>query len=487
MGASAERKKANEPSADADPVDLWGKFDPPALPEGLLPAVLERFARVQCDLMGADPGGMAAAALAVCAAAIPDEVQVQVKIHDPSWRVPARVWMALVGSPSTKKSPIIAAAAAPLRRIDRDLYRKWAKARAQYDRLPADERKVTEPPKKVRAVLEDTSIEAAQEVLADSPAGVLCLQDELSGWFGRMDAYSGGRGAAKDRGFWLRSFDGGHYAVDRIARGSGYIDNLSVCLLGGIQPEPIRKLAAEAQDDGLLQRLFPIVVRPATAGRDEPAPPVAREYADLVGQLRRYPVLPFVFDDGAQAIRRDLEAKHLELMTLEGINPKLAAHIGKYDGLFARLCVLWHCVEHPLGLQVPTAIPEATARRVADFLHGFLLRHAFAFYAGTLGLTDDHDRLAELAGHILTHGLEVVTSRDVQRGVHNMRKLDGREVLRLFEQLEAFGWVERTPGKRPSDPPWWRVNPVVHQRFADRAQAEAVRRQKARAALGGGR
>jgi hypothetical protein len=139
---------------------------------------------------------------------------------------------------------------------------------------------------------------------------------------------------------------------------------------------------------------------------------------------------------------------------------------------------------------VPTAIPEATARRVADFLHGFLLRHAFAFYAGTLGLTDDHDRLAELAGHILTHGLEVVTSRDVQRGVHNMRKLDGREVLRLFEQLEAFGWVERTPGKRPSDPPWWRVNPVVHQRFADRAQAEAARRQKARAALaalGGGR
>jgi hypothetical protein len=108
----------------------------------------------------------------------------------------------------------------------------------------------------------------------------------------------------------------------------------------------------------------------------------------------------------------------------------------------------------------------------------------------TLGLTDDHDRLAELAGHILTHGLEVVTSRDVQRGVHNMRKLDGREVLRLFEQLEAFGWVERTPGKRPSDPPWWRVNPVVHQRFADRAQAEAARRQKARAALaalGGGR
>jgi hypothetical protein len=48
-----------------------------------------------------------------------------------------------------------------------------------------------------------------------------------------MDKYSG-RGAAKDRAFWLQSFHGGPYAVNRIARGVAMIENLSVSLLGGI-------------------------------------------------------------------------------------------------------------------------------------------------------------------------------------------------------------------------------------------------------------
>lgn len=48
-----------------------------------------------------------------------------------------------------------------------------------------------------------------------------------------------------------------------------WIDNLSVSMLGGIQPEPMRKVAGEAVDDGLLQRLFPIVLCNAFIGKDE--------------------------------------------------------------------------------------------------------------------------------------------------------------------------------------------------------------------------
>jgi len=90
--------------------------------------------------------------------------------------------------------------------------------------------------------MEDTTIEGAQEVLRDSPDGVLCLQDELSGWFGSMDKYAAGRGAAKDRGFWLQAFNGGQYAVNRISRGSFLIPNLSASVLGGIQPDPLRPI-----------------------------------------------------------------------------------------------------------------------------------------------------------------------------------------------------------------------------------------------------
>ena len=45
--------------------------------------------------------------------------------------------------------------------------------------------------------------------------------------------------------------------------------NLSVSIIGGSQPGPIRKLADAGEDDGLLQRFLPIMVRPAVGGRDE--------------------------------------------------------------------------------------------------------------------------------------------------------------------------------------------------------------------------
>ena len=103
-----------------------------------------------------------------------------------------------------------------------------------------------------------------------------------------------------------------------------------------------------------------------------------------------------------------------------------------------------------------------------------------AFYIGVLGLSNDHDRLANVADYILAHKLERVTNRDVQRGDRSMRDLKRHETEAIFEQLEALGWVSRTPGPRPSDPPHWIVNPVVHQRFAERAKASRERREQDR-------
>jgi hypothetical protein len=335
----------------------------------------------------------------------------------------------------------------------------------------------------------DTTIEAAQEILKDSPDGVLLDQDELSGWFGSMDKYSGPRGAQKDRAFWLQAYNGGSYTVSRVTRGSVHISNLSVSILGGIQPEPIRRLADGGEDDGLLQRFIPVMLRPAVAGRDEAPSQAVLDYNDLISNLRELKppmtgnIFPAVsnlkFDDGALAVREELEKKHLDLMQLEGINRKLAAHFGKYNGIFARLCVVWHCVENTAG-DLPAIITEATARRVADFLHGYLLKHALSFYAGVLGLSNDHDRLANVASYILAHKPLRLTNRDIQRGDRSMRNLTRRETETIFEQLEALGWVTKTPGTRHSDPPHWVVNPIVHQKFAERAEAEKKRRTRER-------
>ena len=477
---SAER---SSPASPSDPVDLWAKFDPPTLPRGLLPDVIERFAHDQGMTMGADMAGVAVGALVVCAAAIPDKIKLQVKRHNHGWLESARLWVALVGPVSAKKSPIMSSVVRPLRRIDSEMARRYSEERCRLDRLPAEERKQTNPPKHTRLLLQDTTIEAAQDIIKDSPDGVLSYHDELSGWFGSMDKYSGSRGAAKDRAFWLEAYNGAPYSVNRVGRGSVYLENLSVSILGGIQPEPIRKLSDESMDDGLLQRLSPVVLRPAVEGRDEPQSDVVAEYAALINCLHGLgDETTLRFDEGAQHLRQELERKHLELQSIEALNRKLAAHIGKYDGIFARLCVVWHCVENA-GDRLPAVIAEATARRAGDFLHRFLLPHAVAFYAGTLGLSNDHDRLAAVAGYILARKLERITNRDVQRGDRTMRGLERREIDSVFDQLDALGWIDRVPGPRPTDPPHWIVNPTVHAKFAERAKAEKGRRERERAMI----
>jgi hypothetical protein len=279
------------------------------------------------------------------------------------------------------------------------------------------------------------------------------------------------------------SYNGGRYLVNRVGRGPGHIPNLSVSILGGIQVEPLRALVAEGVDDGLIQRMFPIMLRPAVLGKDEPFP--ADQYDELVKWLNEMPYRIVRFDDAAQQIRRKLEQKHLDLAAYESVNKKLAAHIGKYNGLFARLCLLWHCIETVDAKKATFGsydIDAGTAQRVADFLHSFLLPHAISFYVDIVGLADDHDRLANVASYILAHKLERITNRDIARGDSSMRKLDRQDVESIFNRLDALGWISKVQGRRFSDVQWM-VNSEVHRRFEERAKKEAERRQREHEAI----
>ena len=273
-------------TAAIDPVDLWAKFVPPTLPRGLLPKLIEDFAFDRGSVMGCDMAGLAVGALVVCAASIPETIKLQPKRHDTEWQEAARLWATPVGGVSEMKSPMLNAVTKEVREIDGEMSRAYAKAMSAYYALPKPVQKVTPRPKLLRAKVMSTTVEACENILRDSPNGVLLEQDELSGWFGMMDKYSGARGAAADRAFWLQAYNGGPFTVDRVMRGHVHIPNLSVSILGPIQPELIRKLADGGVDDGLLQRFLPIVLRSAVGGRDEPPGQVVADYGDLIRRLR---------------------------------------------------------------------------------------------------------------------------------------------------------------------------------------------------------
>jgi hypothetical protein len=475
----------NEPSS-AKLVDPWLQRRHPSLPLGILPPIIEEYALSQADIMGVDPGGLAAAAIAVCAAATPDSITLKMKRHD-DWTESPRLWVALVGNPSAKKSPIISAATRALRSLDDELVGKYLQEKRVWDGLDKAGKAANRAPLQIRTRIEDVTVEAAQEVLKDSPEGVLLIRDELSGWFGSMERYGTGKGASADRSFWLTAYNGGSYSVNRVGRGVVSIPNLSVSMLGGVQPDAIKRIAADSADDGLLQRLFPICMGTATVGRDVPPAAAVGQYGGMVRDLykTRRPLMgglsetSLKFDAAGHDLRQELAEKHHDMSTgWEILNKKLASHIGKYDGLFGRLCITFHCIDYA-GKPLPHVIPLETAQRAAEFLHEFLFPHALAFYTNILGLSDRHDALLATAGWILTHKPESITVRDVRRGDRIMRDMDVDDAEQILRKLDAMSWLDPKPSAR-RDSVTYAVNPLVFSEFGYRAEKEIARREKAR-------
>ena len=156
MVSSARAKIDAEKQEDAPPigetvgaVDLWPNANPPVLPEGLLPERIETFARAAAKVGGADESGFALAALAVSAAAIRNSIQLRPMQHCP-WTESARIWVALVGDPSARKSAILAAAAAQLKREDRRRYQEFLREKAFFDSLLKEDQKTARKPAPVR-------------------------------------------------------------------------------------------------------------------------------------------------------------------------------------------------------------------------------------------------------------------------------------------------------------------------------------------------
>lgn len=486
LRAFAENKaKRDTVQEEVGPVDLWAAPPVPRLPRGILPPLIERFAFDSADQMGTDPAGFAMSALAVCASVIDDKIKLKPKQHE-NWTENARIWTMLVGAPSTRKSPMISKATARIKKMDADLLRKNNRALAEWQEAGGP--KSGDPkPLSPRLRVEDATTEAVQEVAKESPRGLLLLQDELSGFFGRIEKY-GGKGGGADRSFWLQAYNGGQYAVNRVGRGSYLIDNLSITLLGGIQPDKVMQVVKAEVDDGLTQRFIPIVLQKAQRDRDIEMPDVAGEFGDMVEALHDmkppsnfFGAQPFTFSEGAMAIREQLADKHFSLVcAFEGVNTKLSSHFGKYDGLFPRLCLLWHCIEHA-GKDAPAEISEGTARRVASFLHDFIIKHSFCFYIGLAGLADNQELVRALGGYVLAHQVENITMASAIRNVRQMRNAPDWERERAMGALEAFGWIE--PEQARSAKPSWNVMPGVHTKFAEIAEAERIQRNEVRAII----
>lgn len=495
------------PAKPVASVDVFAETIVPGLTRGMLPSVIEDYAFECSELIGVTPAMIAVPALVACAAALHDDVRIQPKRYERGWTESARLWCAIVGSPSVKKSPAIKRATKRMRKIDMELHDANAKKQADYAtqmEIYKDAKKEAkktglyvqppEVPVNVRMVVEDITVEALSEVLKDNSRGVLAIQDELSGWFGAMDAYSGGKTGGKDRAHWLEAYNGGGRVVDRVMRGTLKIPNWSVSIIGGIQPDSIRRIAANMTDDGLMQR-FMVVIGGNTQEQDRPeVPDVTQAFSGLIDAL--YSIAgsetPVTLTPGAHEVRESLTQFAAQMAEHQSLPGGLRSHLGKWSGLFARLLLLFHSIESVGNSEHPTSRPvsKETAQRVNSLMRDFLLPHAYSYYTDVLGNSGDLEHVRWIAGYILSRNLSMVSNRDLMQAYRAWRGLDDWRKARVMALLEDYGWCMAlvdpdAPKLHRRLAAQWVINPEVHTVFADRATKESARRAQVREILTG--
>jgi hypothetical protein len=397
-----------------------------------------------------------------------------------AWSVPPFLWVALVGAPSSKKTPILDAAFEPLLRAQNTDLRPWKEAHKRWAALPKKERADTpEPVCQRRLVSHDATIESLQDILGRQDRGLALLRDELAGWIGSLEKYAGARGSLADRAFFLQSFNGGPNVVDRVGRGTIAIDNLGLAIVGGIQPDRLRQLG-DITADGLWQRFLPFIVAPASLGCDAPGSASTEKYAGLIDRLLGIaPETRIRLSDAAYVVRDDVGRRLFEIEQSEALGPAFSAFCGKLLGLWGRLCLVLSQIE-PAPTQF--VVPECIADMARILIFHSALPNASRIYAGMGGAGGNIEATRAVGGYILTKHKDRVLASDLAHNVRACRGQPLEDVQKIVSPLVAGGWLMP---EREFNPNCWTVHPYVHQHFAVRASKEQERRATVRALITG--
>jgi len=389
------------------------------------------------------------------------------------WKEPLMLWTALVGDPSSNKSPALDTVLNILRKIEvegvDDLKEKlrafeaevlaaqcirqdWekdlkeiVKAGGARPSLPAN---AVEPnkPERPRIFVSDTTPEALARLLSHNEKGLLTVRDELAGWLGSFDRYTGGKGG--DRAFWLEAFGGRPYTIDRARNGgeSITIPYLAASIIGGIQPDKLQSLLLKGDDDGLTARLlyiWPDKV-PLKRPQDSHDSPEAEQALRWLNSLKlvstdengTHPAICKLTEEATNDFQ-DWRVKHANAQP-EG---PLAGWWGKMPGVCLRLALCFDYLDRATtsreeSYQVGPWAIEAAATLIDQYLKPMAARTY-----GDASLPQAERNAATLAKKIVKEGWERINTRELQRKVRLPGMKSAPEIREAIGVLIDADWL----------------------------------------------
>ncbi len=448
-----------------------GRRAPPKLPLELFGTALNDWLSNAAEGAGAPVDYVAGALLAGAAATIGNARRVAAW---GSWVEPAGLWVANVGNPSSGKSPGADPVLHLLRAIEKDMatgfeekQREWKTAneaatcaRENWEKqvrkavkdgatppvMPAE---AEAPPEVIRPriVGNDTSTEKLALLLAAHNKGLLFHRDELSGWLGGFDRYTG---SGADRAFWTEAYGGRSYTIDRVKHPLPiHIPYLLVGIMGGIQPDKLVELLHGA-DDGLTARflwLWPDPIPPFRPQRcADPAPVLAALQRlaalaledDAGDSVPRPRVVPLSKD--ASELFQSWRVEHYAAE--QNVTGLLASSYGKAPGHALRLALvleyLWWAIVP--DAPEPTAISKKAIAAAAHLVENYFKPMAECVF-GDASVPEDDRVAATLAQWVVKTKPSVINLRAVRRKARLPGLRKAEKVKLAAEVLVDAAWL----------------------------------------------
>ncbi|WP_165071856.1 DUF3987 domain-containing protein [Paludisphaera rhizosphaerae] len=474
---------------DPTSADSWGPLrlaDRPAaepFPLEVLPPAACRLAVEGAKSIGCPVDFVAGAVLGVAGGAIGRSASLLVK---PGHFASASLFVAIIGPPTSGKSPALDLAAGPIHAIDADLARayeaddlRW-KAECKAMGPKAKESELPPRPRPRRIDVDNFKLEKLPILLRDNPRGLLGIKDELSSLMGSFGEHKGGRGTDKEG--LLTAWSGKKIIKDRVGDDNGVpVRSPHPCLsiVGGTTPGNLPKFVdPNSPDDGFIERFLFVYPEPMGIPEVEDEDGVSDAAADdwraLVGRLWARPMngeVSFVarMTPEAKAARKRLRRGHAREMNDPGFNPSLASTWGKLSAYADRLALVLGLMDHAGD---PTAdpfdVPDVAERHVLDAwrLAAYFKSHARRAHGDvSLDLPGAEGKAVDaIVRWVKSKGIRTFSERDVKQA-RDWIKQDALDAALLhLAKMNAI-----RPAKAPSDGskggrpkgPVFDVNPVL--------------------------
>ena len=436
----------------------WGEVDGsllddrrapvPAFPLEVLPSFWRDWVGRTAEAAGAPVDYVALSLIAAVAGLCGAGVRVQVA---PGWQEPVVLWQALVGAPSSGKSPAIA----PVRRLLATLARERAGATASGTASGTASETGGEAP----AVGDGSMLSGLDEAVAADGRSLLLWCDEPADWLARLAAASGAARTELLRA-WSPETAGGASAPAAIG------------LLACLPPDLVTPLAALG--DALAARFlfaWPLPPPPCPlAGRraaaDDEALAALRRLLP-VGGPPEAPTVLVLDDDALPPLDAFLAALHAELAEAEGLDQ---AWQGKGRGVVVRLAGCLALLDGSGGgaadgsVAPSRVVGRAPVEQAIVLWRDYLRPHARAVLQ--LARPDAVDRKARQVVRWLKAGAVTTFSREDIRCDALGRSVNAARTDQILYRLQAAGIVKQVVYSLPSrggrPPNRWEVNPRLN-------------------------